>query len=61
MSYEIYLVHCDVRKSVSHRLVVAVGLVRRFGRVLSAFTYEMPVFFEGSLAMDGFPKLTTKT
>ena len=60
MSYKTILVHCDVSKSLSHRLVVAADLAQRFGARLIGFhvrrPFETPAFLEGGFAMGDFFK-----
>ena len=56
MSYEIFLVHCDVRKSVSHRLVVAAGLARRFGTRLVGLHVRDARLLRGQLSDGRLPQ-----
>ena len=58
MGYKTILVHCDADPKVGRRLTVAVELAQRQGAHLVGVharpPLEMPVFFEGGPAMNGY-------
>ena len=61
MSYATILVHCDVSKSISHRLAVATDLAQHFGARLVGLHvrrhFETPAFLDGGFAMGDFFKI----